>query len=538
MSYPLKMKLGIQTKKNQDFSKWYLEIVTKCNLIDYTDVSGCYVIRENAYEIWENIKNALNADIKKLGVKNVYFPLFITKRALTSEQEHINDFAPEVAWVTHTGNGVVENAVVIKQNENENDDETAKLRNKIAFLEQQIENNSKGKLEEPLAIRPTSETNMYSHYSKWIKSHRDLPLKLNQWNNVVRWEFKQATPFIRSREFLWQEGHTCYDNQADAIEEVDVILDIYEKIYKELLAIPTIKGTKTAKEKFAGAHTTKTVETFIVESTKAIQAATSHHLGQNFSKKELFNISYTDVNEKTQYVYQNSWGFTTRSIGIMIMMHSDDKGLVLPPKIAPTQIMIVPIYKKNKEQLVDDYAQNIKNTLEARCGYRVAFDNRKGYRPGFKYNECETNGIPLRIDVGPRDVNNQTFDITRRDTFEKLRSTSFADLESKTTTLLKDVQDTLFQNAYDKLHNSIHDIQQNQTLDYAFRKIANDGGIISIEFCGKKECEEHIKEQAMATHEISIKSLCVPDDFQTTNLTCINCKLQTNGKKTLFGKSY
>ena len=534
------MELGIQTKKTSDFSKWYLEIVTKCHLIDYTDISGCYVIRENAYQIWEKIKSILDMEIKQLGVKNIYFPLFITKSALTREQTHIDDFAPEVAWVTHTGKGP--DIIPIKNNEEENTIE--ELQNRIKILEQHIE---EGKLEEPLAIRPTSETSMYPHYSKWIKSHRDLPLKLNQWNNVVRWEFKHPTPFIRSREFLWQEGHTCYANKSDAIKEVDVILDIYEKVYRELLALPTIKGTKTEKERFAGADITKTVETFILESNKAIQAATSHHLGQNFSKQDLFNISYEDVNGNKQYVYQNSWGFTTRSIGIMIMMHSDDKGLVLPPKVAPIQIMIIPIYKKNKEHLVDDYAQYIKNTL-TKLGFKVDFDNRKGYRPGFKYNECETNGIPLRIDVGLRDIANQTFDITRRDTLEKLKSQKLSDLTTLTRKLLKDIHNTLFENAYNKLHQSIHNIPQTQTLVGALDTIADSGiismdaitksGIISIEFCGNVKCEENIKEQAMITHNISIKSLCVPDNFKVKDLVCINCGTHTKGKKTLFGRSF
>ena len=438
-----RQELGIVAKKKDNFSKWYLEIVTKCDLIDYSDVSGCYVLRENAYEIWENIKNFIDRKIKKMGVRNAYFPIFIPKSNLCKEQQHIDDFAPEVAWVTETGNQVISD----EKFETDEIGIVEKMAAKIKFLEEKI---SKGRLDEPLAIRPTSETSMYPHFAKWIRSHRDLPYKVNQWNNVVRWEFKKATPFIRSREFLWQEGHTCYSNEKDARSEVDQVLDLYERVYRELLAVPTIKGTKTEKEKFAGAEMTKTIETFISGSGKAIQAATSHYLGQNFSK--MFNISFEKAVEqgkqrKEEFVYQNSWGFTTRSIGIMIMTHSDDKGLILPPNIAPCQVMIVPIYQKNKDdEMVDLYAKKIQDWLR-KFEIRVSFDNRKGYRPGFKYNLCETNGIPLRIDIGNRDVENSTFDISRRDTLIKTKGVDFKDLQHLVNSLLLDIQNSLYAKA-------------------------------------------------------------------------------------------
>ena len=404
---------------------------------------------------------------------------------------------------------------------------------KIKFLEEKI---SKGRLDEPLAIRPTSETSMYPHFAKWIRSHRDLPYKVNQWNNVVRWEFKKATPFIRSREFLWQEGHTCYSNEKDARIEVDQVLDLYECVYRELLAVPTIKGTKTEKEKFAGAEMTKTIETFISGSGKAIQAATSHYLGQNFSK--MFNISFEKAVEqgkqrKEEFVYQNSWGFTTRSIGIMIMTHSDDKGLILPPNIAPCQVMIVPIYQKNKDdEMVDLYAKKIQDWLR-KFEIRVSFDNRKGYRPGFKYNLCETNGIPLRIDIGNRDVENSTFDISRRDTLIKTKGVDFKDLQHLVNSLLLDIQNSLYAKAKKDLYNNIIETVD---LNHTFQ-VVKEGQIALIEFCGNQKCEEFIKEEATKL-DISMKSLCVPENVADVMIKCFGCNNNFVGKKTLFGKSY
>merc|ERR1712141_919810 len=295
-------RLGMEAKKADNLADWYSQIIVKAELLEYYDVSGCYILRPWAYSIWELIQSFFDGEIKKLGVENCYFPIFVSHAALEKEKDHIEDFAPEVAWVTKSG-----------------DSEMA----------------------EPVAIRPTSETAMYPTFAKWIQSYRDLPLKLNQWNNVVRWEFKQPQPFLRSREFLWQEGHTAFATPEEARLEVDTILELYRRIYEELLAVPVICGRKTEKEKFAGGDYTMTTEAYIAASGRAIQGATSHHLGQNFSK--MFEIVFEDpATGEKKHVYQNSWGFTTRSLGVMVLVHGDDKGLILPPKSAPIQVVIVP----------------------------------------------------------------------------------------------------------------------------------------------------------------------------------------------------
>ncbi|XP_003367590.1 proline--tRNA ligase, partial [Trichinella spiralis] len=295
-------RLGLETTKEGNFSEWYSQVITKAEMIEYYDISGCYIIRPWAFAIWEAIQAWLDRQIKLMDVANCYFPMFVSQAALEREKSHVKGFSPEVAWVTKSG---------------------------------------QSEMSEPVAIRPTSETVMYSSFSKWIQSHRDLPLKINQWCNIVRWEFKHPTPFLRSREFLWQEGHTAHANKDDAVKEVHDILDLYARVYEELLAVPVIKGRKTDKEKFAGADFTTTIEAYIPTSGRGIQAATSHHLGQNFSK--MFDIVYEHPEtQKKENVYQNSWGLTTRSIGVFTMIHSDNQGLVLPPAVAKVQVVIIP----------------------------------------------------------------------------------------------------------------------------------------------------------------------------------------------------
>jgi prolyl-tRNA synthetase len=328
--------LGLSAKKNEDFASWYTQAITLSEMIDYSDISGCYVLRPWSFFIWETIQQYFDAEIKKLGVKNAYFPLFVSERALMTEKDHIEGFAPEVAWVTKSG---------------------------------------KNDLPEPIAIRPTSETIMYPFFAKWIRSHRDLPLELNQWANVVRWEFKDATPFLRSREFLWQEGHTAHDGYENAQKRVLSILDLYALVYEYLLAVPVIKGLKTETEKFAGAHHTTTVEAYINGSGRAIQGATSHNLGQNFGK--MFKINFEDEKGEKQIPWQTSWGLTTRSIGVAVMVHGDDKGLVLPPRVAPVQAIICPIATKGLDynELLR-YADDIKHELR-KVGIRVDIDDRR-----------------------------------------------------------------------------------------------------------------------------------------------------------------
>uniref|UniRef100_A0A183E3Z8 proline--tRNA ligase n=1 Tax=Gongylonema pulchrum TaxID=637853 RepID=A0A183E3Z8_9BILA len=344
------------------------KVITKADLIEYYDVSGCYVLRPWSFGIWEIIKNFFDREIKKLGVRNCYFPMFVSQNALEKEKKHIADFAPEVAWVTRAGSS---------------------------------------ELSEPIAIRPTSETVMYPSYAKWVQSHRDLPIRLNQWCNVVRWEFKHPTPFLRTREFLWQEGHTAFQTAAEAEEEVFTILDLYAKVYTDLLAIPVTKGRKSEKEKFAGGDFTTTVEAFVPVNGRGIQGATSHHLGQNFSK--MFNISFEDPETgKRSFAWQNSWGMTTRTIGAMIMIHGDDSGLVLPPRVAPLQVIVIPVGitaqmdEETKKKIIvkaEEIAKNLKNS-----NIRAESDLRDNYSPGWKFNHWELKGVPIRLEIGPMDL--------------------------------------------------------------------------------------------------------------------------------------
>jgi len=352
-------ELGLTVTKEQDFSGWYTQLLQKAELIEYSDVSGCYILRPRAYYIWEKIQEYLDKKFKATGVKNTYFPLFIPESLLTKEKEHVEGFSPEVAWVTHAG-------------------ET--------------------KLNERLAIRPTSETIMYAAYAKWIRSYKDLPLLLNQWNSVVRWEFRNPVPFLRSREFLWQEGHSVFATKQEADTEVRERLEIYDQCYNELLCIPTLKGRKSEKEKFAGADYSYSLEAFLPNG-RAAQACTSHHLGQNFSRA--FNIIYLDNEGQQQYAYQNSWGFSTRSLGIMIMIHSDNKGLILPPAVAECQAVIIPISSEEKKKDILNACKQAQKTLKH---FNAFVDDREEHTPGWKYNEWELKGIPLRIEIGPRDL--------------------------------------------------------------------------------------------------------------------------------------
>lgn len=353
-------KLGLHAKKETDFGEWYSQVCVESEMISYYDISGCYILRPWSYAIWDEIKEWFDAQIKAMGVQNAYFPLFITEDALMTEKDHVEGFAPEVAWVTKNG---------------------------------------ESELDRPIAIRPTSETVMYPHYANWIRSHRDLPLRLNQWTNVVRWEFSNPTPFIRSREFLWQEGHTAFASKGEADAEVREVLDLYRRVYEELLAVPVCPGVKSTKEKFAGADYTTTVEAFIPATGRGVQGATSHHLGQNFSK--MFGIQY-EAEDKTEgrlHPYQNSWGMTTRTIGVMIMVHSDNKGLVLPPRIAQIQVVIIPIpNKKMCEEEMKRMEAKVEETaaLLKAAGVKVTTDCRSNYTPGWKYNHWE---LKVCVDV-------------------------------------------------------------------------------------------------------------------------------------------
>lgn len=501
--------LGISADKNANFSDWYSEVIIKSEMIEYYDVSGCYILRPWSFSIWEQIQEFFNKEIKKLGVQNAYFPLFISEKALTLEKDHIEGFAPEVAWVTRSG---------------------------------------KSALSAPIAVRPTSETVMYPAYAKWIRSHRDLPLRLNQWCNVVRWEFKHPTPFLRSREFLWQEGHTAFASEKEAGEEVMAILELYRRVYEELLAVPVVKGKKTEKEKFPGGYYTTTVEAFVPSSGRGVQGATSHCLGQNFAK--MFNIQFEGENKTKEYAWQNSWGLTTRSIGVMIMVHGDEKGLVLPPRIAPLQVVIVPIFKKDRDnEILLVRAREIVKKLQDN-DIRASVDESTVHNPGFKYNHWEMKGVPLRFEFGFMDLEKDVVVVVRRDIPGK-ETISLNDVVSRSKELLDDIHNNLLSNARKNREERLAKITTWDEFIPALeaRKMA------LAPHCDKEACEDKIKdrsgEKKMTEKEKeekaeefepltgAAKSLCIP--FEQPALEkdqkCFQCG-EPAKHWTLWGRSF
>uniref|UniRef100_A0A673K0V5 proline--tRNA ligase n=1 Tax=Sinocyclocheilus rhinocerous TaxID=307959 RepID=A0A673K0V5_9TELE len=498
-------RLGLEAKKEENLADWYSQVITKAEMIEYYDVSGCYVLRPWSYAIWDAIKEFFDREIKKLGVENCYFPMFVSQAALEKEKTHIADFAPEVAWVTRSG---------------------------------------KTELAEPVAVRPTSETVMYPAYAKWVQSHRDLPIKLNQWCNVVRWEFKHPQPFLRTREFLWQEGHTAFATKEEAVEEVLQILDLYARVYEELMAIPVVKGRKTEKEKFAGGDYTTTVEAYISASGRAIQGATSHHLGQNFSK--MFEIVLEDPERpgEKQLAYQNSWGITTRTIGVLTMVHGDNMGLVLPPRVACLQVIIIPcgitatLPEAEKELLLAQCSKYLSKLEKA--DIRVKADLRDNYSPGWKFNHWELKGVPIRLEVGPKDLKRGQFVAVRRDTGEKL-TVPEADAEKKILNLLEEIQNNLFKRASDDLHK--HMVVAD-TMEQ-FQKDLDQGRIVQIPFCGGIECEDWIKKTTPGPNGLGKKSnrTVLHTRFGTRLKTLQAGQMCVSGKEpaqfyTLFGRSY
>ncbi|MFH0870648.1 MAG: proline--tRNA ligase [archaeon] len=481
-----KSELGITVKKANDFSEWYPQVIRKAELIEYSLVSGCMVIRPYAYSIWEMVQSFLDKEFKKLGVQNAYFPLLIPESLLKKEQEHVEGFTPEVAWVTEHGDT---------------------------------------KFEERLAIRPTSETIMYDSYAKWIRSYKDLPLKINQWCNVVRWEFKHPVPFLRTREFLWQEGHTVFATKEEADKEVTDILNLYARAFEELYAVPVLRGKKTDSEKFAGADYTVTVEA-LMPTGKGIQAASAHLLGQNFSKA--FDISFLDNDGKRQYAWQNSWGFSTRSIGIMVAVHGDDKGLVLPPRIAPTQVVIVPIVFSNKptqNEKVMKLAEDVEKELKEH-DFRVILDRSEDSSPGFKFNYWELKGVPLRIEIGPKDLEKNQVVFVRRDNGIK-EAVPVEEVGLRAIKMLAEIQDALFVKAKKFREERIVKAQSLEEVE----KAINAGHIAFTPWCNSKACEAKVKEQTGA------KSLNIPFDQPVHPGECFNC-----GKKAehwvYFARSY
>jgi prolyl-tRNA synthetase len=477
--------LGITVKKSDDFSEWYTQVVLKSGLADYAPIKGCMIFRELSYAIWEKIQEIFNEKIKRTGHKNVYFPLFIPESFLKKEAEHFAGFVPEVAWVTIGGDTL---------------------------------------LEERLAIRPTSETIIYATYAKWIRSWRDLPIKLNQWCSVVRWETRATKLFLRTREFLWQEGHTAHATKEEADKEVVEILNEYRDLMENYLAIPVLVGKKTESEKFAGALYTTTLEA-IMPDGRALQMGTSHNLGQNFSK--VFGIKFIGEDEKEHYVWQTSWGISTRVIGALVMVHGDDKGLVLPPKIAPIQAVIIPIpYKDADISRILTKAIEIREKLQ-KAGFSIVLDDRKEYTPGWKFNDWELKGIPLRIEIGPRDVKHGQVTIARRDTLEKLTVE-----EGKVVDVVRQLLETIQSNLFNKAKKFLEDmITPVKTYDQFKQVLTIKGGFIKASWCGSQECEQKIKEETTATIRL------VPFEKEEPFSNCIYC-----GKKAkevvYFAKSY
>ncbi|CAA7395923.1 unnamed protein product [Spirodela intermedia] len=484
--------LGLTYKKDENFGEWYSEVVVSSEMIEYYDISGCYILRPWSIAIWENLHAFFDPEIKRMNVKNAYFPLFVSDSVLQKEKDHIEGFAPEVAWVTKSG---------------------------------------KTELEVPIAVRPTSETVMYPYYSKWIRGHRDLPLRLNQWCNVVRWEFSNPTPFIRSREFLWQEGHTAFATKDEADQEVLEILELYRRIYEEYLAIPVIKGKKSELEKFAGGLYTTSVEAFIPNTGRGIQGATSHCLGQNFAK--MFQITFENESREKLMVWQNSWAYSTRTIGVMVMVHGDDKGLVLPPKVAAVQAIVIPVpYKDADTQGIFNACSSTVSLLSA-AGLRVEADLRDNYSPGWKYSHWEMKGVPLRIEIGPKDLANKQVRVVRRDDGSK-QDIAMDNLVEQVKKILENIHESLFNKAKEKRDDCI---QKVHTWD-EFAVALNDKKMILAPWCDEEEVEKDVKARTKGEMGAA-KSLCTPfDQPELPEGTLCFASGKPAKKWTYWGRSY
>jgi prolyl-tRNA synthetase len=468
MAKDQKEDIGITSKKEEDIASWYEQICLRAELAEFSTVKGCMVIRPNGYAIWQSIQDYFNKNIiEKTNVRNAYFPLFIPESFFNKEAEHAEGFSPEVAWIDKkvTGDG------------------------------------------ERLAVRPTSETIMYDSYSRWIRSYRDLPLKINQWCNVVRWETESTKLFLRSREFLWQEGHCVYETEEDCDKDTKNYILLYQKLCQELLALPTLVGKKTEKEKFAGAKYTLTIESFMPDG-KALQCGTSHNLGQGFAKA--FGISFLGRDEKKQTPWQNSWGLSTRLIGGLVMTHSDNKGLVLPPRIAENKLVIVPIlFDKTKEQVLKE-AREIKKTL---AKFNPILDDREDYSPGWKYNEYELRGIPLRVEIGPKDIEKSQVMVVRRDNLKK-EPVKIKDLSEEIPKILETMQKEMFEKAKDFLDSNIVEVKDFKE----FTKAIQQKKVVKIQWCNDTECEELIKDKTGGA-----SSRCIPFDQEKVSGKCPHC---------------
>ena len=486
------------TSREEDYSKWYNELVIKADMAENSGVRGCMVIKPYGYAIWEKMQRQLDQMFKDTGHENAYFPLFIPKSYLSKESDHVEGFAKECAVVTHyrLKNSPDGKGVIVDPD---------------------------AKLEEELIVRPTSETIIWNTYKNWIKSHRDLPILINQWANVVRWEMRTRL-FLRTAEFLWQEGHTAHVSKEEAIEEAERMLNVYTDFVENFMGIPVIQGVKSPAERFAGAEETYCIEA-MMQDGKALQAGTSHFLGQNFAKA--FDVKYQSKEGKQEYVWATSWGVSTRLIGALIMSHSDDHGLVLPPNIAPIQVVIVPIHR-NEEQLnaISELADALISQLK-KLGISVKFDGRTEYKPGWKFNEYELKGIPVRVTIGPKDLENKQVEIARRDTLEKHQH-SVDGLAEHIQDLLKEIQQNIFNKAKSHRDSLITEVNSYEE----FKKVLDEkGGFISAHWDGSLEVEEKIKAETKATIR------CIPLDAKEEEGVCIYSG-NPSKRRVLFARAY
>lgn len=490
------MSKGI-TSRSTDYSAWYNELVTKADLAEHSDVRGCMVVKPYGYSIWEKMQQVLDQMFKETGHSNAYFPLFIPKSFFSKEASHVDGFAKECAVVTHyrlkeDGNG----GIMVDPD---------------------------AKLEEELIVRPTSETIIWNTYRGWIQSYRDLPILVNQWANVVRWEMRTRL-FLRTSEFLWQEGHTAHASAEEAIAETKQMLEVYANFAENWMAVPVIKGVKSPNERFAGALDTYCIEA-LMQDGKALQAGTSHFLGQNFAKA--FDVKFTGKDGKQDYVWATSWGVSTRLIGALIMAHSDDEGLVLPPKLAPIQVVIVPIYNSDESfEAISAKVNELMPKLRAK-GISVKYDNRDTQRPGFKFAEWELKGVPVRIAIGPRDLENGTVEVARRDTKEK-KVYALDHIENQIADLLDDIQSSIYKKAHDFREANITNAD---TFDEFVSLLDNKGGFIAAHWDGTPETEEKIKEQTKATIR------CIPLNNKQEEGKCILTG-KPSSQRVLFARAY
>lgn len=483
------------TERNEDFSQWYQDVIREGKLADHSPVRGCMVIRPNGYALWENMQDSLDQMFKDTGHENAYFPLFIPKSFLSKEAQHVEGFAKECAVVTHS---------------------------RLQSSDNGVEVDPESRLEEELIVRPTSETIIWDSYRNWIQSYRDLPILINQWANVVRWEMRTRL-FLRTMEFLWQEGHTAHATKEEAVEETQQMLEIYRTFAEEYMAMPVVTGVKTESERFAGAVDTYCIET-LLQDNKALQAGTSHFLGQNFAKA--FDVKFQSSKGEHEYVWATSWGVSTRLIGGLIMTHSDDQGLVLPPKLAPNQVVIVPIWKNDEQKKeVLDYCQEIIDDLEA-LNVRVKLDERENMSPGWKFNEHETAGIPLRLTIGPRDLENNNVELARRDTLDK-NIVSRDGIAQKVDDLLDTMQDDLFESAQERIQKNTHSVDSYEEFKEV---IENEGGFVYAHWDGTPETEEKIKDETKATIR------CIPLEDGEEGECMVTGK--PSQQKVLFARAY